>query len=214
MEPLKKFIKDKSIWLVGGDGWAYDIGYGGIDHVIANKENVNILVLDTEVYSNTGGQASKSTRMGAVAKFAAAGKKTNKKDLARIALTNPDVYVATISLGANFQQTINALEEASNYNGPSLVIAYSPCIAHGIKKGMENSIKEEKLATESGYFPLFRYNPATKEFHLDSKADFSKYEEMFKNENRYRIVSDLLEQNKENAIRNYEELESLQASKE
>ena len=152
--------------------------------------------------------------MGAVAKFAAAGKKTNKKDLARIALTNPDVYVATISLGANFQQTINALEEASNYNGPSLVIAYSPCIAHGIKKGMENSIKEEKLATESGYFPLFRYNPATKEFHLDSKADFSKYEEMFKNENRYRIVSDLLEQNKENAIRNYEELESLQASKE
>ena len=214
LEPLKKFIKDKSIWLVGGDGWAYDIGYGGIDHVIANKENVNILVLDTEVYSNTGGQASKSTRMGAVAKFAAAGKKTNKKDLARIALTNPDVYVATISLGANFQQTINALEEASNYNGPSLVIAYSPCIAHGIKKGMENSIKEEKLATESGYFPLFRYNPATKEFHLDSKADFSKYEEMFKNENRYRIVSDLLEQNKENAIRNYEELESLQASKE
>ncbi len=206
LEPLKKYIQEKSIWLVGGDGWAYDIGFGGIDHVIANNEDVNILVLDTEVYSNTGGQASKSTRIGAIAKFASSGKKTSKKDLAKIALTYPNVYVATICLGANYKQTIDVLLEANNHKGPSLVIAYAPCIAHGIKKGMSNALNEEKLATESGYFPLFRYNPDKKEFKIDSKADFDKYEEIFKNENRYRLDSKELEVNKENAIDRYNQL--------
>ena len=203
--PYKKYIKKKSIWIVGGDGWAYDIGYGGIDHVLASNENVNILVLDTEVYSNTGGQASKSTRMGAVAKFASDGKKTAKKDLAQMVLTYPNVYVATISLGANYNQTIKALVEANNYNGPSIVIAYAPCIAHGIKNGMKNSIKEEKLVTESGYFPLFRYNPETKELSKDSVSNFDKYDEIFERENRYASLNPdnkkiLFPKNKENAI--------------
>lgn len=208
IEPLKKYIKEKDIWLVGGDGWAYDIGFGGIDHVLANNENINILVLDTEVYSNTGGQASKSTRSGAVAKFASDGKKTPKKNLAKIARSYPHVYVATISLGANYQQAINVLVEANNYNGPSIVIAYSPCIAHGIKKGMSNSIEEEKQAVSSGYFPLFRYNPTTEELKIDSKADFDKYESFLENENRYRLKSPLLKENKENAIKTYEELKN------
>lgn len=207
--PYKKYIKSKSIWMIGGDGWAYDIGFGGIDHVLANNLNVNILVLDTEVYSNTGGQSSKSTRCGAIAKFASDGKKTQKKDLARIAMTYPHVYVATISLGGNYMQTIKALKEANEYNGPSIVIAYSPCISHGIKTGMKDSIKEEKLATESGYFPLFRYNPNTKELYLDSKSDFTKYEEIFKRENRYRIKSDLLYKNKEYAIERENELKDI-----
>ncbi len=204
LKPLKKYIKEKSIWLVGGDGWAYDIGYGGIDHVLSNNYNVNILVLDTEVYSNTGGQSSKSTRPGAVAKFASDGKTTSKKDLAKIAMSYPHVYVGTISLGANYNQTIKTLIEAESYDGPSIVIAYAPCIAHGIKTGMKDSIKEEKLVVEAGYFPLFRYNPTTKKFTLDSNADFSKYDEIFKNENRYRLNSDLLQRNKEDAIDRYE----------
>ena len=203
--PYKKYIKEKSIWSVGGDGWAYDIGFGGIDHILSTKENINILVLDTEVYSNTGGQASKSTRVGAKAKFAASGKETAKKDLASIALTYPHVYVATISLGANYQQTINALIEANNYNGPSIVIAYAPCIAHGIKEGMKDAIKEEKLVVESGYFPLFRYNPITKELKKDSKSYYTKYEEFFIKENRYASLNtsnkeELFRINKENAI--------------
>ena len=186
--PLKNFIRPKSVWMIGGDGWAYDIGYNGIDHVLANKENINILVLDTEVYSNTGGQASKSTRTGAVAKFASAGKETAKKDLAKIALTYPHVYVATISLGANPQQAIKVLQEAESYNGPSIIIAYAPCIAQGIIKGMKNSIEEEKEATRSGYFPIFHYNPETKEFKMDSKSDFSRYEEFILGEDRYRSL--------------------------
>ena len=186
-ETQKKYIKEKTIFIVGGDGWAYDIGYGGIDHVLANNENVNILVLDTEVYSNTGGQSSKSTRMGATAKFASSGKKTAKKDLAKMALNYKNVYVATVSLGANYMQTIKALTEAASYNGPSIIICYAPCIAHGIKTGMKSSIDEQKLVTESGYFPLFRYNPETEIFTLDSKADFTKYDEIFKRENRYSI---------------------------
>ena len=203
--PYKKYIKEKSVWLIGGDGWAYDIGFGGIDHVLANKENVNILVLDTEVYSNTGGQASKSTRVGAVAKFASGGKLTAKKDLAKIALTYPHVYVATVSLGANYNQVIKAMNEANNYNGPSIIIAYAPCIAHGIKTGMKDSIKEEKLVTSSGYFPLFRYNPETKEMIKDSVSDFSLYDEIFKRENRYASLNEdkkeeLFKINKENAI--------------
>ncbi|MDO4996415.1 MAG: pyruvate:ferredoxin (flavodoxin) oxidoreductase [Bacilli bacterium] len=213
---LKDFIMPKSVWLIGGDGWAYDIGYNGIDHVLANKENINILVLDTEVYSNTGGQASKSTRVGAVAKFASAGKKTAKKDLAKIALTYPHVYVGTISLGANPQQAIKVLKEAEAYDGPSIIIAYSPCIAQGIIKGMKNSINEEKDATASGYFPLFHYNPELKEFKLDSKADFSKYKEFILGEDRYKSLSklnkeskEMLDDNQKNAEERYKYYESL-----
>lgn len=216
--PLKKYIKEKTIFIVGGDGWAYDIGYGGIDHVLANNENVNILVLDTEVYSNTGGQSSKSTRMGATAKFASSGKKTAKKDLAKMALNYKNVYVATVSLGANYMQTIKALTEAASYNGPSIIICYAPCIAHGIKTGMKSSIEEQKLVTKSGYFPLFRYNPETEIFTLDSKADFTKYDEIFKRENRYSINEEeknsLLQQNKINAINRYNEYKTLEGKDE
>jgi len=218
---LKDFIKPKSVWMIGGDGWAYDIGYNGIDHVLANKENVNILVLDTEVYSNTGGQASKSTRVGAVAKFAAGGKETAKKDLAKIALTYPHVYVATISLGANPNQAIKVLKEAEAYDGPSIIIAYAPCIAQGILKGMKNSIQEEKDATNSGYFPLFHYNPVNGEFKMDSKADFSKYEEFIVGEDRYRSLKkisknadSMLATNKENAEKRYEYYQSLENKSE
>ena len=218
---LKDFIMPKSVWLIGGDGWAYDIGYGGLDHVLANKENVNILVLDTEVYSNTGGQASKSTRVGAIAKFASAGKKTAKKDLAKLALTYPHVYVATISLGANPQHTIKILKEAESYDGPSIIIAYAPCIAQGIIKGMKNSMNEEKNATQCGYFPLFHYNPITKEFRLDSGADFSKYKEFILGEDRYKSLSklnknakELLEQNQKNAEERYKYYQSLASTKD
>ena len=208
---LKEFILPKSVWMIGGDGWAYDIGYNGIDHVLASNENVNILVLDTEVYSNTGGQASKSTRTGAVAKFAAGGKLTAKKNLAKIAMSYPHVYVGTISLGANPMQAIKVMKEAESYNGPSIIIAYAPCIAQGIIKGMKNSINEEKAATESGYFPLIHYNPENREFKLDSKADFSKFEEFTLGEDRYRSLKKinkdgdkLLDKNKEQAEETYE----------
>ena len=207
---LKDFLMPRSVWMIGGDGWAYDIGFNGFDHVLANRENVNILVLDTEVYSNTGGQASKSTRTGAVAKFASNGKETAKKDLARIALTYPHVYVGTVSMGANPAHTIKIMKEAEAYDGPSIIIAYAPCIAQGILKGMKNSIQEEKDATQSGYFPLFHYSPVTKEFKLDSQADFSKYEDFIKGEDRYRSLEklsknskEMLETNKANAMERY-----------
>ena len=207
---LKDFIVPRSVWMIGGDGWAYDIGYNGIDHVLANRENVNILVLDTEVYSNTGGQASKSTRTGAVAKFAAGGKETAKKNLARIAMSYPHVYVGTISLGANQAQAIRVMKEAEAYNGPSIIIAYAPCIAQGILKGMKNSIAEEKAATECGYFPLFHYNPENSLFKLDSKADFTKFDEFILGEDRYRTLKKinkngdvLLNENKDQAERTY-----------
>lgn len=207
---LKDFVAPKSVWMIGGDGWAYDIGYNGIDHVLANRENVNILVLDTEVYSNTGGQASKSTRTGAVAKFAAGGKETAKKNLARIAMSYPHVYVGTISLGANQMQAIKVMKEAEAYDGPSIIIAYAPCIAQGIIKGMKNSIQEERSATESGYFPLFHYNPENKEFKLDSKADFTKFDEFILGEDRYRSLKKinkngdyLLGENREQAEMTY-----------
>lgn len=206
MLPYKNFIKDKTFFIVGGDGWAYDIGFSGIDHVLANNYNVNILVLDTEVYSNTGGQASKSSQIGTVAKFASHGKLNNKKDLTKIALTYKNAYVATVSLGANMNQTIKVFKEAVNYDGPSIIIAYAPCIAHGILKGMDNSVEEEKLATESGYFPLFRYHPE-KGLEMDSKADFDKYYEFIAGEDRYRTLkkinpenyNELLENNMNNA---------------
>ena len=175
------------------------------------------MVLDTEVYSNTGGQASKSTRTGAVAKFAASGKETAKKDLAKMALSYPHVYVGTISLGANAMQAIKVLREAEAYNGPSIVIAYAPCIAQGIIKGMKNSIQEEKDATNSGYFPLFHFNPENKEFHVDSNADFSKYEEFILGEDRYRSLNKLnkegellLKRNKEQSENTYQYYQSLQ----
>lgn len=214
---MKEFIKSKSFWIVGGDGWAYDIGYNGLDHVLSNRENVNILVLDTEVYSNTGGQSSKSSKVGSVAKFTATGKTVAKKDLAKIALTYPHVYVATISLGANPMQAIKAFTEAKNYDGPSLIIAYAPCIAQGLKVGMGDSIGEEKRATEAGYFPIFRRNPETGEFSLDSKADFSKYAEFLEGETRYSSLAtvnkeeklNLYEQNQKNAEQRYEYYESL-----
>lgn len=214
---LKRFIMPRSVWMVGGDGWAYDIGYNGIDHVLANYENINILVLDTEVYSNTGGQASKSTRVGAVAKFASLGKKVAKKDLAKIALTYPHVYVATISLGANPAQAVKVMLEAEAYDGPSFIIAYAPCIAQGIIAGMKNSIEEEKIATSSGYFPIFHYNPMDESFKMDSKADFSKYSDFIGGEDRYRVLKNLskdykkvLEENKNNAISRYQYYQSLE----
>jgi len=152
-------IINKSVWIIGGDGWAYDIGYGGLDHVLASQENVNILVLDTEVYSNTGGQSSKSSQTGSIAKFAASGKKTAKKDLAAIAMAYQNVYVAQVAMGANPNQVIKALQEAESYDGPSIIIAYSPCIEHGIKGGLMNHQQTEKKAVECGYFPIYRYDP-------------------------------------------------------
>jgi pyruvate-ferredoxin/flavodoxin oxidoreductase len=150
-------LVDKSVWIVGGDGWAYDIGYGGLDHVLGSGRNVNILVLDTEVYSNTGGQTSKATPRGAVAKFSASGKTTGKKDLGQIAMAYGNVYVAQVAMGANMTQVVRAFAEAAAHPGPSLVIAYSPCIAHGID--MADQMNHQKMAAESGYWPLYRYDP-------------------------------------------------------
>lgn len=155
----RDMLTKKSIWSVGGDGWAYDIGYGGLDHVIAMNEDINILVFDTEMYSNTGGQSSKATPIGSIAKFAESGKKTKKKDLGLIAMSYGYVYVASVSMGANKNQFIKAIREAESYHGPSLVIAYAPCINHGIKAGMGKTQEEEKRAVESGYWPLYRYDP-------------------------------------------------------
>ena len=197
--PIKDYILNKSVWLIGGDGWSYDIGFSGVDHVMSTNENVNILILDTEVYSNTGGQSSKSTRKGAVAKFSSNGKETTKKDLARMMMNYPNVYIAEISMGANMNQAIKAINEANNHNGPSLIIAYAPCISHGIKGGMGNSMKEEEMAVKCGYFPLFRYNSKTKEFNLDFKnPDFELYGEFLANETRYKMISEVnLERAKE-----------------
>ena len=211
LKELKDSIKPKSIWIIGGDGWAYDIGFSGIDHVLSNYENVNILVLDTEVYSNTGGQSSKSSKVGSIAKFTAKGKEVAKKDLAKIALTYPHVYVGSISMGANMQHTVNILKEAESYDGPSIILAYAPCISQGILTGMESTIQEEKKAVETGYYPLFHYNPDTKEFKLDAKPDFSRYFEFIAGEDRYRMLKkinpdkyhELLEQNRLNAIERY-----------
>ena len=207
--PYKKYIKEKSIWAVGGDGWAYDIGFSGIDHVISNNENINILVLDTEVYSNTGGQSSKSSRPGQVAKFNTEGKQTSKKNLAKIAMCYPNCYVGTVSLGANPMHTIKTLLEAEQYDGPSIIICYAPCIAHGIKTGMKDSLTEEKLATISGYFPLMRYNPETKKITLDSGAEFDKIDDLFNRENRFRSSEKLLEKSKKDIKDNYEYLKEL-----
>jgi len=210
---LKDYIPFRMVFTIGGDGWAYDIGYGGIDHVLSSNENVNILVLDTQVYSNTGGQTSKSTPLGSIAAFSAKGKSQNKKNLAKMALAYPQVYVAQVSLGYNGTHLIKAFNEAAKYDGPSIIIAYAPCIEHGIEGGMENSIYMEKLATESGFFPTFRYNPETKVFNLDSKnVNFDLYEEFLNKQNRYKMLSkvnkehaeELIKLNKENAIATFE----------
>ena len=194
LKELSHFLVKRSQWIIGGDGASYDIGYGGLDHVIASGKNVNILVLDTEVYSNTGGQSSKATPVGAIAKFAAAGKRVRKKDLGLIATTYGYVYVAQIAMGADQAQTLKALREAEAYDGPSLVIAYAPCINHGLKKGMGKSQAEEKAAVECGYWHLWRYNPALEAegknpFTLDSKEpDWSKFQDYLKGEVRFASV--------------------------
>ena len=183
----KDFLAKKSQWVFGGDGWAYDIGFGGVDHVLASGKDINIMVYDTEVYSNTGGQSSKATKTGAVAQFAAGGKDVKKKDLASIAMSYGYVYVAQICMGADMAQTVKAIAEAEAYPGPSLIIAYAPCINHGIKKGVDKAQTEEKLAVECGYWNNFRYNPAAeKKFTLDSKAPkLETYQDFLKGEVRY-----------------------------
>ncbi|PRR78830.1 Pyruvate-flavodoxin oxidoreductase [Clostridium liquoris] len=186
----KDYLAKKSIWIVGGDGWAYDIGFGGLDHVLASGDDINILVLDTEVYSNTGGQMSKSTPTAAVAKFAAAGKRIRKKDLGLMAMSYGYVYVAQIAIGANMNQTIKAIREAEEHKGPSLIIAYAPCINHGIKSGMGSSVAEEKKAVAAGYWHLYRYNPMLKEegknaFMLESKEPEASFQDFIRGEIRY-----------------------------
>jgi pyruvate-ferredoxin/flavodoxin oxidoreductase len=188
---LADYLVKKSVWIMGGDGWAYDIGYGGLDHVLASGRNVNVLVLDTEVYSNTGGQASKATGLGAVAKFAAGGKPTPKKDLGMMAMTYGNVYVAQVAMGASDVQTVRTFIEAEAYDGPSLIIAYSHCIAHGID--MAKGLNQQKLAVDSGYWPLYRFNPDLKAegknpFQLDSKAPKIPLKDYIYNETRYRVL--------------------------
>jgi pyruvate-ferredoxin/flavodoxin oxidoreductase len=191
LESLADLLVRKSIWIVGGDGWAYDIGYGGLDHVMASGRNVNVLVLDTEVYSNTGGQASKATPRGAVAKFAAGGKPSAKKDLALMAMAYGNVYVARIALGGDDIQSVRAFLEADAYDGPSLIIAYSHCINHGYD--MEHGLQQQKIAVQTGYWPLFRYNPALaaagkNPMQLDSKAPSLPLEQYTRSETRYTML--------------------------
>ena len=216
---LKDYLVKRSIWTIGGDGWAYDIGFGGIDHVLSSNDDVNILVLNSEVYSNTGGQSSKASPKGSIAAFTSSGKKVSKKDLARIALSYPNAYVAQVSMGSNMLQVIKAFKEAEAHNGPSIIIAYTPCISHGIKEGMNHSIAYEKLATTCGYFPTFRYNPNDNKFTLDSKnVDFEKYEEFLEGQTRYSMLKkvnpdeakELLEENKQESIKRYEYYKSLE----
>jgi len=216
------FLAKKSQWIFGGDGWAYDIGFGGLDHVIATGQDVNIFVFDTEIYSNTGGQSSKATQTGAIAQFAAAGKEVKKKDLAQIAMSYGYVYVAQIAMGADYNQTVKALVEAESYNGPSLVIAYAPCISHGIKGGMSTAQTEEKNAVTSGYWNTFRFDPRNvaegkNPFTLDSKAPTTSYQDFIKNEVRYSSLSrsnperaaELFEKAEKNAANKYIHLQNL-----
>ncbi|MFA7435343.1 MAG: pyruvate:ferredoxin (flavodoxin) oxidoreductase, partial [Bacilli bacterium] len=222
---LKDYLVKRSQWIFGGDGWAYDIGFGGLDHVIASNEDINILVLDTEVYSNTGGQSSKSSQTGSIAKFTASGKPGKKKDLGAIAMSYGHVYVASISHGASQAQMLKAIREAESYNGPSLIIAYSPCIAHGIKGGMGLSQNQAKLAVECGYWTNYRFDPRLAEegknpFQLDSKEpDWDKYEDHLMSENRYAQIKNfnpehaqkLLELNKKESQRRYNTYKRYQA---
>jgi pyruvate-ferredoxin/flavodoxin oxidoreductase len=214
---LSDYLLKPSIWMIGGDGWAYDIGYGGVDHVLSIGDDINIFVMDTEVYSNTGGQASKATPAGAVAKFAYNGKSSGKKDLGLMAITYGNAYVAQIAMGADMNQTLKALREAESYKGPSLIIAYSPCINHGIKSGMSTSMREEKKAVDSGYWQLYRYDPRLLEegknpFQLDSKEAVLPYGEFLKGELRYSqldvssqaAAKSLFEKSEQNAKRRFD----------
>ena len=213
----KEYLSKKSVWIFGGDGWAYDIGYGGLDHVLASGEDVNVFVFDTEVYSNTGGQASKASNIGQVAQFAAAGKDIKKKSLAEIAMSYGYVYVAQVAMGANPARTIKAIVEAEAYHGPSLIVGYSPCEMHSIKGGMVNCQAEMKRAVECGYWNLFRYNPAApegKKFTLDSKEPAGGYQEFLMNEARYSRLTrefperatELFERNEQAAMERYQHL--------
>ncbi|CDF11354.1 pyruvate-flavodoxin oxidoreductase [Mycoplasma sp. CAG:776] len=212
LKGLLNYLPARTVLAIGGDGWAYDIGFGGLDHVLSTNENIKVLVLDTEVYSNTGGQASKSSKLGAVAEFADFGKKTAKKDLFRIAMSYPNCYVASISLGANMMHSIKVMKEAMEHNGPAIIIAYSPCIEQGIKTGMSHSIEEERLASEVGYTLLMRYNPNEEKLYMDNKEpNFDKYEEFLDNEVRYNalkikdqeLAKELLSKQIENAKKRY-----------
>ena len=212
LKSLLNYIPARTLLAIGGDGWAYDIGFGGLDHVLSTGENIKVLVLDTEVYSNTGGQASKASNLGAVAEFADFGKKTAKKDLFRIAMSYPNCYVASISLGANMQHSIKVMKEAMEHNGPAIIIAYSPCIEQGIKTGMSHSIEEEKLASEVGYTLLMRYNPEEEKLYMDNKEpNFDAYEKFLDNEVRYNalkikdkdLAKELLSKQIENAKKRY-----------
>ena len=221
----KNYLSKKSQWILGGDGWAYDIGYGGLDHVIASHKNVNIFVFDTEVYSNTGGQASKATNVGAVAQFAAGGKDVKKKDLAGIAMSYGYVYVAQIAMGADKNQCLKAIAEAEAYDGPSLIIAYAPCINHGIKGGLTIAQQVEKEAVEAGYWHLFRFNPALKDqgkspFSLDSKAPTGDYQAFMMREVRYnslmranpdraKMLFDIAEQNAKDKYKHLVEMDKM-----
>ena len=218
----KEYLNKKSVWIFGGDGWAYDIGYGGLDHVLASGEDVNVFVFDTEVYSNTGGQASKASNIGQVAQFAAAGKEMKKKSLSEIAMQYGYVYVAQVAMGANTAQTIKAITEAEAYHGPSLIIGYAPCEMHSIKGGMTNCQKEMKKAVDCGYWNMFRFNPALaaegkNPFTLDSKAPAGGYQEFLMNEARYaRLTREfperaevLFARNEEAAKERYEHLTKL-----
>jgi pyruvate-ferredoxin/flavodoxin oxidoreductase len=218
----KDYLNKKSVWIFGGDGWAYDIGFGGLDHVLASGEDVNVMVFDTEVYSNTGGQASKATQIGAVAQFAAAGKAIAKKSLAEIAMSYGYIYVAQVAMGANPNQTLKAITEAEAYKGPSLVIGYSPCEMHSIKGGMQNCQSEMKKAVECGYWNMFRFNPALRAagknpFTLDSKAPAGGYQDFLMNEARYAALTqafperaeELFAEAEENAKARYEHLQKL-----
>ena len=215
----KDYLSKKSVWIFGGDGWAYDIGFGGLDHVLASGEDVNVMVFDTEVYSNTGGQASKASQIGQVAQFAAAGKAIGKKDLAQIAMSYGYVYVAQVAMGADMNQLLKALTEAEAYNGPSIVIAYAPCEMHGVKGGMQNCQLEMKKAVEAGYWQMFRYNPTleTNKLIIDSKEPTGDYVDFIKSETRYaRLVQsfpekaeELFAKGAENAKAKYERLQKL-----
>jgi pyruvate-ferredoxin/flavodoxin oxidoreductase len=192
--PLADQLVKKSVWIFGGDGWAYDIGYGGLDHVLASGQNVNVLVMDTEVYSNTGGQMSKSTPRGAIAKFAAGGKPAGKKDLGLIAMSYGNIYVASVAMGAKDEHTLKAIMEAESYPGPSLIIAYSHCIAHGIALDQGIGAKQQKLAVESGQWLLYRYDPRRAErgenpLQLDSAAAKAKVSDFMMSENRFKMLT-------------------------
>lgn len=212
LQDLLSYIPSRTVWAIGGDGWAYDIGFGGIDQVLSSNENIKILVLDTEVYSNTGGQMSKSSHTGQVCEFANLGKKNAKKDLFKIAMCYENVYVASISLGANMMQSLKVLKEAGEHQGPAIIIAYAPCVEHGIKGGLSCTNSEQKLAVDCGYFLLMRYLPKEEKLYLDSKEpNFDLYESFLDNETRYHalkikdknLASNLLNQNKEQAIKRF-----------